>query len=90
MKIKTNKPIVTVIVASYNNEKFIKKCLNSILNQTHKRIEIIVVDDCSTDNSVQILKKFKKKIKLIVNKTKNNIAGYDQMQTYYNGFLKLL
>jgi len=88
MKIKINKPIVTVIIASYNNEKFIKKCLNSVLNQTHKKIEIIVVDDCSTDNSIQVLKKFKKKIKLIKNKTKNYIAGYDQMQTYYNGFLK--
>ena len=61
MKIKINKPIVTVIIASYNNEKFIKKCLNSVLNQTHKKIEIIVVDDCSTDNSIQVLKKFKKK-----------------------------
>ena len=88
MKIKKNKPIVTVIIASYNNEKFIKKCLNSILNQTHKKIEIIVVDDCSTDNSIQVLKKFKKRIKLIKIKTKDNIAGYDQMQTYYNGFLK--
>ncbi len=88
MKIKKNKPIVTVIIASYNNEKFIKKCLNSILNQIHKKIEIIVVDDCSTDNSIQVLKKFKKKIKLIKNKTKDNITGYDQMQTYYNGFLK--
>jgi glycosyltransferase involved in cell wall biosynthesis len=88
MKKKINNPAVTVIIASYNNEKFIKKCLNSILNQTYKKIEIIVVDDCSTDNSIQLLKKFKKKIKLIKNKKKDNIAGYDQMQTYYNGFLK--
>ena len=88
MKTKINKPIISVIIASYNNAKFIKKCLTSILNQTYKKIEIIVVDDCSTDNSIQVLKKFKKKIKLIKNKTKNNIAGYDQMQTYYNGFVR--
>ena len=83
-----NKLTATILIANYNNAKFIKKCLTSILNQSHKKIEIIVIDDCSTDNSIQVLKKFKKKIKLIRNKTKNNIAGYDQMQTYYNGFLK--
>ena len=83
-----NKLTATILIANYNNAKFIKKCLTSILNQSHKKIEIIVIDDCSTDNSIQVLKKFKKKIKVIKNKTKNNIAGYDQMQTYYNGFLK--
>lgn len=50
MKIK-----VSVIVPVYNVEKFIDKCLNSIVNQTLKEIEIIVVNDGSPDNSQKII-----------------------------------
>lgn len=57
MKIK-----VSVIVPVYNVEKFIDKCLNSIVNQTLKEIEIIVVNDGSPDNSQKIIDKYVKKI----------------------------
>lgn len=56
MKIK-----VSVIVPVYNVEKFIDKCLNSIVNQTLKEIEIIVVNDGSPDNSQKIIDKYVKK-----------------------------
>lgn len=49
---------VSVIVPVYNTEKYIEKCLNSILSQKNVEIEIIVVNDGSTDNSDKILKKF--------------------------------
>ena len=39
-----------VIIPNYNSEKFIKKCLDSILNQTFKDFEVVIVDDMSTDN----------------------------------------
>ena len=70
-----NKLTATILIANYNNAKFIKKCLTSILNQSHKKIEIIVIDDCSTDNSIQVLKKFKKKILTYYRQTKDNVSS---------------
>ena len=49
---------VTVIVPVYNVEKYLRKCLDSLINQTYKNLEIIVVDDGSTDNSVKICDEF--------------------------------
>jgi len=51
-------PLVSFIVTSYNYEKFIEKTLESIINQTYENIEIIVVDDFSTDNSVERIEQF--------------------------------
>ena len=53
---------VSVIVPVYNVEKYIEKCLESLVNQTLKDIEIIVVNDGSPDNSEEIIKKYEKKI----------------------------
>ena len=52
---------VSVIIAVYNAEKYLVQCLDSVLNQTLKEIEIILVNDGSTDNSMQILEKYQKK-----------------------------
>ena len=49
---------LSVIIPVYNAEKYIDKCLNSIINQSLKDIEIICIDDCSTDNSLDVLYKF--------------------------------
>ena len=51
-------PAVSVIIPMYNAEKYLEECLQSLLNQTLKNIEIILVDDCSTDNSLEIAKNF--------------------------------
>ena len=55
----------TIIVPIYNAEKYINKCIDSILAQTYKNIEIILVNDGSTDNSLEICKEYKKKDKRI-------------------------
>ena len=57
----------SIIVPVYNVEKYIEKCLESILNQTYDNFEIIVINDGSTDNSKKILDNYKtnKKIKII-------------------------
>ena len=51
-------PIISIIIPMYNAEKFIAECLTSLLNQTLKNFEVIVVDDCSTDNSYTIVKNY--------------------------------
>ena len=51
-------PNVSVIIPMYNAEKYVGECLKSLLNQTLKNIEIILVDDCSTDNSLAVAEKF--------------------------------
>lgn len=51
-------PLVSFVVTSYNYEKYILKTLESIKNQTYKNFEIIVVDDCSCDKSVEIIESF--------------------------------
>lgn len=50
--------LVTVICSCYNHEKFVTESIQSVLNQSHKNIQLIVVDDCSTDNSVSIIENF--------------------------------
>ena len=53
---KSNNPKISIVISLYNGEPFIKTAILSIENQNFKDIEIIVVDDCSTDNSVNIIK----------------------------------
>lgn len=56
---------VSVIIPVYNGEKYLNKCLDSIINQTYNNIEIVIVNDGSIDNSLNIIKKYLKKDKRI-------------------------
>ena len=58
-------PKISVIIPIYNSEKYLEECLDSILNQTLKDIEIICVDDGSTDNSLTILENYAQRDKRI-------------------------
>ncbi len=49
------KPIVSIICLCYNHSDFVVECLESIKNQTYQNIQVIVIDDCSNDNSVEII-----------------------------------
>ena len=60
------------IVPVYNTEKYLKKCLDSLVNQTYKDFEIIVVNDGSTDKSSSIISKYQKKYKNIIVIDKEN------------------
>jgi len=66
-----NQPLVSVVMPVYNGERFLRDAIESILNQTYKNFEFIIVDDGSTDNSLKIIKEYQKKdkrIRLIENK----------------------
>mgnify|MGYP003591421851 CR=1 len=50
---ETTTPLVTVIIASYNHGSYIEESIRSVLNQTYPHIELLVIDDGSSDDSVQ-------------------------------------
>ena len=63
---KKNNKLISVIINVYNAEKYIEKCLESVINQTYKNLEILIINDGSTDNSIKLCKKYKdKRIKII-------------------------
>ena len=84
------KPLVSILIASYNKEKYVNRCIESCLNQTYKNLEIIFVDDSSKDNSLLVAKKHKKiktfKKKRIKSKAKFNT--FFQIDTFIYGFSK--
>ena len=65
-----NSPKISIIIPVYNVERYISECLESCIKQTLKDIEIIIVDDCGSDKSIDIVKEYAKKdsrIKIIKN-----------------------
>lgn len=68
--------LVSVIVPVYNSSKYLEECITSIINQTYKNLEIIIINDNSTDNSLNIINKFKdKRIKVINLKKTKGVAN---------------
>ncbi len=55
----TEQPLLSVVIPSYNHEKFIGKAIDSVLGQTHKNLELIIIDDGSKDSSIDIIKSYK-------------------------------
>ncbi len=79
------KPLISVVIATYNGEQFLSQQLDSIINQTYNNLEIIVVDDKSTDATAAIVAAYSKKypnIKLVVNEQN---LGY--VKNFEKGFL---
>ena len=80
MKTKKNQDLVSVIIPYYESKKFIKKSLMSAINQTYKKIQIIIIYDENSLKNLNFIKKIckiDKRIKLIINK-KNIGAGYSR------------
>jgi glycosyltransferase involved in cell wall biosynthesis len=88
------KTLISIIVPVYNVEEYLTNCLDSICNQTLKEIEIIIINDGSTDNSSEIIKEFQKndkRIKVITQKNQGlsaaRNAGLDIATGEYIGFV---
>jgi len=88
-------PLVSVLMTCYNRELFIAEAIESVLSSTFTDFELIIVDDCSTDNTVEILNKYKlidTRIKVFINK--KNLTDYhnrNKAASYASGkYLKYL
>ncbi len=57
------KPLISILLPVHNAEKYLSDCLNSLINQTYKNIEIVAIDDKSSDKSYKILHAFKYSLK---------------------------
>ena len=88
-------PKVSIIIPVFNTEKYLKKCLDSVLNQTLSSIEVICINDCSKDNSLEILKEYSnkdKRLKLIDFKVNQGVSiarnkGVSESSGDYIGFI---
>ena len=85
---------ISVIIPVYNVEKYLKRCLDSVINQTYKNLEIILIDDGSTDNSGKICDEYAEKDKriIVVHKENNGVSearnnGLDICTGGYIGFI---
>lgn len=79
----TETPLFSLIMANYNSKKFLDFCIKSIQNQTYKNWELVAVDDCSTDDSYEMLLNYAKddpRIKVFKN-DKNHGLGYTRHQS---------
>ncbi len=91
----TNDKLVSIIIPVYNASRFLEETINSIQEQTYSNWEAIFIDDCSSDNSYDIIKQYQKndkRIKVIKNKINNGVAisrnnGIDYAKGEYLCFL---
>ena len=71
MNIQENKPLVSIVINCYNSANYISRAINSVVNQTYTNWELIIWDDGSSDNTVNIVKKFKdERIQIIFTRKK--------------------
>lgn len=70
--------MISIIIPVYNTAKYLSQCLNSIMNQTYKNIEIILVNDASPDNSLSFCQSYRNKDSRIIIINKNKNEGVDK------------
>jgi glycosyltransferase involved in cell wall biosynthesis len=80
------KPLLSIIIPSYNSQEYISDCLNSVLEQTFKDLEVIVINDASTDESLKIIEDYKVNYPDII-KGISNPENYGVARTRHEGIL---
>lgn len=88
MKSLEKNPFVSIIINNYNYAQFLPNAIESALNQTYKNIEIIVIDDCSEDNSKDIILSYGDKVKPIIytNRNKSKHPNFNQIYCINKAF----
>lgn len=80
---------VAVLLSSYNGEKYIEEQIESILSQTYEHLTLFIRDDCSKDNTAQILKKYEDNEKVVLLKSEKNLGypeAFYEMMRLVNGY----
>lgn len=80
-----NKPLVSIIINNYNYQQFVGEAINSALNQTYPDIEVIVVDDGSTDNSREVIDRYGSRIIPVFKENGGQASAYNAGYTKMNG-----
>ena len=81
----TDVPLVSINVPTYNHENYLSECLDSLINQTYKNLEIIVVEDCSTDRTLEIAREYQLKYPEII-KLLHNEENLGVCKTWLRGY----
>ena len=76
-------PIVSVVIPNYNHAQYLRQRIDSILNQIYSDFELIIVDDCSTDNSKEIIESYRTnpKVSQIIFNESNSGTPFQQWET---------
>lgn len=79
-KTKNDEPLVSVCIGVYNREKYIRECLDSVFAQTYRNLEVIVVDDASTDRTVEVIQSYGDRVRLIQREVNSGLPAVPRNQ----------
>jgi len=83
-----NKEKISILITNFNKEKFIEECILSCLRQNHNNLEIIIIDNLSTDKSMSIIKKYLEKLVIITKKRESLHSPKNQIDSLIKAFKK--
>ena len=84
----SNKPLVSIVFTSYNHKEYLKQALDSLVSQTYSNLEIIIIDDCSSDGSQEILKEYDNHPNINLKLQTQNSGSYVKASNYGASFAK--
>ncbi|OAZ03098.1 glycosyltransferase [Flavobacterium succinicans] len=85
---KLNQPLVSIVFTSYNHQEYLRQALDSLVNQTYPNIEIIIIDDCSTDGSQEILREYEHFENITLKLQTQNSGSYVKASNFGASFAK--